>query len=231
MVRAVENCPGTGVTVSLAIPSREPDLFKHKATDDVLLLLSRHRFRQFTLSDLATQTGHTRPAVGRAVDVLAANELVEAEADGNRRLVQINRDRLSVPDDPYLQIPQPEFHEPVKAAVDELEERLDDVLGVVLYGSIARGDADRRSDVDLWVLVSDDRPANQREANAVTVELEDRAFDDSRYAYDIDVEAVASIPRYTEDIREIIVSGIPVYQTDQFDTVEKLLMNEAENDE
>jgi predicted nucleotidyltransferase len=169
--------------------------------------------------------------VGRAVDTLEANDLVWETTDGNRRLIQINRDRLSVPDDPFLEIPQVEFHEPVKAAVDELTERLEDVVGIILYGSVARGEADRRSDIDLWVLVGADRQANQREANAVQVDLEECTFENNRYGYDIDVEAVASIPAYPSDVREIVVSGIIVYETPNFETIRNLLRNETDSDE
>ncbi len=138
---------------------------------------------------------------------------------------------MSIPDDPILRIPQPEFHEPVKTAVDELTVKLDSVLGVILYGSVVRGEADRRSDIDLWVLTQGERAANQREANAIARDLEETEFDGSRYAFDIDVEAVQAVPTYTEDIREIVVSGIPIYQIDAFETVENLLLEEGGGDE
>jgi len=72
---------------------------------------------------------------------------------------------------------------------------------------VARGEADRRSDIDLWVLTRSGRAESQREANAIARDLEDTEFDGDRYAYDIDVEAVQAIPAYTEDIREIVVQG------------------------
>lgn len=231
MERDVKQDSNAGITVSLQVPARDPDLFKHKATDDVLSLVSRHRFDEFTIGGLARRTGHTKPTVGRAVDVLEGNDLVTTRHEGNRRLVGINRERLWVPDDPYLRIPQREFHEPVKAAVDELTDTLDSVLGIVLYGSVARGDADRRSDVDLWVLVSENRAESQRAANAVERDLEDREFETGRYDYDVDVESVSTLPRYTEGVRDIVVSGITMYETPEFETVEKLLVNEVADDE
>jgi len=36
---------------------------------------------------------------------------------------------------------------------------------------------------------------------------------------------------YSEDIREIIVSGIPVYKTSDFETVENLILEEGATDE
>ncbi|WP_135665837.1 nucleotidyltransferase domain-containing protein [Halorhabdus rudnickae] len=165
------------------------------------------------------------------MNVLSANDLVVESSEGNQRLVQINRQRLSIPDDPILHIPQSEYHQPVKTAVTELRENINDVVGIILYGSVARGEADRRSDIDLWVLTRSGRAESQREANAIARDLEDREFDGDRYAYDIDVEAVQAIPAYTEDIREIVVSGIPVYKTSDFETVENLLLEEGTADE
>ncbi|MWV65364.1 nucleotidyltransferase domain-containing protein [Halorubrum sp. JWXQ-INN 858] len=165
------------------------------------------------------------------MNVLSANDLVIESPESNQRLVQINRQRLSIPDDPILRIPQSEYHQPVKAAVTELRENINDVVGIILYGSVARGEADRRSDIDLWVLTRSGRAESQREANAVARDLEDTEFDGDRYAYDIDVEAVQALSAYTEDIREIVVSGIPVYKTNDFETVENLLLEEGVADE
>ena len=220
-----------GVSISVPIPAADADLFKSKATNDILLFLTNHRFKQFSQREVADQIGHSQQTVRRAINTLVENGLVVESPENNQRLVQINRERLAIPDDPLLRIPQPEFQKPVKAAVDELTDRLDGVIGIVLYGSVARGEADRRSDIDLWVLTTNDRAPNQREANAVGRDLEDAEFDGKRYAYDVDVEAVHAIPTYTEDVRGIVVSGIPIYSTNKFETVENFLLKEGDSDE
>ena len=231
MGRETESIESLGASISLSIPTSDPDLFKHKATNDVLLFLTNHGFSEFSLRELATQIDHSHQSVRRAVNVLSSNDLVTESLESNRRLVQINRQRLSIPDDPILRIPQLEYHQPVKAAVTELRENISDVVGIILYGSVARGEADRRSDIDLWVLTRYGRAESQREANTIARDLEEMEFDGDRYAYDIDVEAVQAIPAYTDDIREIIVSGIPVYKTSDFETVENLLLEEGSDDE
>jgi predicted nucleotidyltransferase len=231
MGHETENSDSLGTSISLSIPPSDPDLFKHKATSDVLLFLTNHRFSDFSLRALATQVGHSQQSVRRAVNVLSSNDLVIDTPESNRRLVRINRQRLSIPDDPILRIPQSEYHQPVKAALTELRETINDVVGIILYGSVARGDTDRRSDIDLWVLTRAGRAESQREANAIARELEETEFNGDRYAYDIDVEAVQAIPTYTDDIREMIVSGIPVYKTDDFETVENLFLEEGTTDE
>ncbi|WP_226042634.1 nucleotidyltransferase domain-containing protein [Natrinema sp. DC36] len=231
MNRETESTDSPGASISLSVPPSDPELFKHKATSDVLLFLTNHRFSDFSLRELATQIGHSHQSVRRAVNVLSSNDLVTESPKSNQRLVQINRQRLSIPDDPILRIPQSEYHQPVKTAVTKLRENISDVVGIILYGSVARGDADRRSDIDLWVLARSERAERQRESNAIARDLEEMEFDGDRYAYDIDVEAVQAIPAYTDDIREIIVSGIPVYKTSDFETVENLLLEEGAADE
>lgn len=224
MSQQTEKTDKGSVSISLPLPPSNPDLFKHKATSDILLFLINHRFRDFSLRELAMQIDHSQQSVRRAVNVLSSNGLITESPTSNKRLVQINRQQLSIPDDPILRIPQSEYHKPVKTAVTKLQENINDLVGIILYGSVSRGDADRRSDIDLWVLTRSGRAESQREANTIARELEETEFDGDRYEYDIDVEAVQSIPTYTEDIRKIVVSGIPVYKTSDFETVQNLLL-------
>lgn len=230
MERSTKQNGPEGTSISVPIPPGDASLFAHKATGDVLTFLARHPHDRYTISDLASNLELTKPAVSRAVDSLAANALVVDDPKGNRREVTINSLRLSRPDDPLLTIPQPEFHRPVGEAVTVLKYRLDDVIGIVLFGSVARGAADRRSDIDLWVVVEDDRAENQREANRAVKDLEDESFDGERYGFDVDVEAAQAVGTYVDDLREILRSGITLYQTSGFERVEQLVFEGAQNE-
>lgn len=214
-----------GIQISIDLPLQDDRLLSGDATADILLFLTRHHDESFSITDLADAIGYTRPTITKTVDTLSRNDLVIEEHDGPRRLVQINRDRLTIPDDPFLGIPQSEFHAPVQDATDQLRTKLDDVLAVVLYGSVARGEADRRSDIDIWVLVREDRASNQRQANHIRQSLEEETFGGDRYAFDIDVEALQGIPTYAEELQEILHDGIAVYQTDEFDTVRSMILH------
>jgi len=205
-----------GTRIALDLPAQEPGLFGSQAAHDVLTRLAWSHTEEFSITELQEMVEYSQPTVSKAVDVLAANDLVVEQREGNRRSVRVNRERLSRPDDPILQIPQAEFQPPVRAAVEQLRERLETVLTIVLYGSVARGEADRRSDIDLWVLVGEDRMTNQRAANRVRQDLEDREFDTGRYAYEIDVEARSAIPNYADEIRAVLSDGFVVYESDDF---------------
>ncbi|UWG49160.1 Minimal nucleotidyltransferase (plasmid) [Halanaeroarchaeum sp. HSR-CO] len=221
----------SGISISVSIPAKNTELYGSRVTDDILLFLSRNRFEEFTQREVARHLDEaSETTVRRVIATLAENELVTVEDAGNKKLVQINRQRLSVSDDPFLQIPQEEFQWPVKVATHEIEERLDGVSGVVLYGSVARGEADRRSDIDLWVLVDEERAEQQRMASYIEDDLEDREFDGERYDFHIAVESIESLPAFTEDISRIVRSGIPTSKTENFETLRNLFVHGDHNE-
>ncbi|PSQ52228.1 nucleotidyltransferase [Halobacteriales archaeon SW_8_65_20] len=216
---------GNRVTISLDIPVQDANIFKSQAVYDILSFLSRYHTDEFSITELTDAVDYSQPTITKAVDILVANDLVTDRRDGNARLVQINSGRLSRPDDPVLHIPQAEFHTSVRTAVDKLVEQLENTVGIILYGSVARGDADRRSDIDLWVLVEDDRMANQRTANRVRQDLEDQEFDTGRYAYEIDVESLPAVPNYTDELRDVLGDGLVVYDSEKFETVREMVFH------
>lgn len=230
MPRNVNPDDGPGISIRVPIPAKDADLYGPGAVDDVLLFLSRHPLESFTAGEVEESTAYSETTIRRAVDVLAENDLVEYRSEGNRKPFQINRSRLSVPDDPILQIPQEEYHHPVGAAVETVKEELGGVIGIVLYGSVARGGADRQSDIDLWIAVDEDRAPNQRAANRIEDELEDQRFDGERYAFHLAVESVESVPNFTEEIQEIVLGGITLYRTESFRKLRNILAHGG-NDE
>jgi predicted nucleotidyltransferase len=232
---------GHAVSISVPIPAEDASLYGNKSVDGTLKFLTLSPFDEFSLAELADRSEHSAATVRRGVSVLVANDLAETRTEGHRKLVRINRDRLTIPEDPILRVPQAPYHEPVRAAVDRLGDELSDVVGIVLYGSVARGDADRRSDIDLWVVVDDGRAENQRAANAIKDELEQRRFgrrsgapgDDiegDRYEFHIVVESVESIPSFEDDVREIVLSGIPLYVTEEFATLRNALAHGVDDE-
>lgn len=214
-----------GSTITLELPAPDRSIFRSQAVHDLLYFLSRYHTDEFSITELTEAIEYSQPSVSNAVDVLVANELVVERREGNTRNVRINGGRLSRPDDPILQIPQSEYQDPVRAAIEQISSDLEGVIGIVLFGSVARGDADRRSDIDLWVLVEADRMANQRSANRIRQDLEEREFDTGRYAYEIDVEALPAVPNYVDELRDILSDGIVLSESEKFDTVRQMIFH------
>lgn len=203
-----------GITIAVPIPAGDSDLYRYEATDGLLRILADDPYGEYTIRELSRLTGFSHPAIANAVDVLESNGLVTVTAEGNRKNVSIDRDRVTKPDEPVLRIPQSEFHEPVRTAVDRLRDELTGVRGILVFGSVARGEADRQSDVDLWVLVQDDRGTNQRAANEIGAELGETRFDGERYEFQILVESTRSALQFGDELTDVIASSITLYETE-----------------
>ncbi len=161
-----------GSFLGIPLPIQDGELFRHQATPYVLNFLADNPGFSLSIRQLSRVTPVTERATREAVDALEANDLVDVHYTGSARQVSVNEELLHRPEDPFDRIPQTEFRTPVRVACLYLEDELDGLLGVVLYGSVARGEADRMSDVDLWVLVDDDLAANRHRANEVRGDLE-----------------------------------------------------------
>lgn len=101
-----------------------------------------------------------------------------------------------------------------------------DVLAIVLFGSVARGEADRKSDVDLWVFVDDQRRKNQERAHDIADTLGEKSFNGNRYDYHVVVEDTFSVPSFTEDVTEILSTGVPLERTEQYEKFNRLILEE-----
>lgn len=166
--------PGaSGPSIELALPIIDSELFTHEASPSILNFLSDNPEINVSIRQLSHVTPVTERSTREAVNTLENHGLVETFQQGKSRRVQVNRTRLHKPTDPIGSIPQPEFRTPVRLALNAIRDRLEDVQGVVLFGSVARGEADRQSDIDLWVLVADDHMHNRNEANKIARELKE----------------------------------------------------------
>jgi predicted nucleotidyltransferase len=209
--------------ILVPVPAKNEDLYRYSVTNNLLSFLIDQPFEEYTLRKLASLLGTTHRSVSLAVDVLEDNDLVVVTPKGNKKLVGINRERVETPENDVLRVPQSEFQRPVQEAIDALADQLEGVLGIVVYGSVARGEADRQSDIDLWVLVRKNRSRNQQRAAELASELAETRIDGERYAFHIVVESPESVPAHTEDIASIVTAGIPVYRTDEFERYRSLM--------
>ena len=179
---------GGGTRIAISVPIREARLFRYGATADILGVVSDNPDVDFSVRQLSRLIDFSEKATREAIDVLEANDIVVVDHRENARRVHINRSRLTKPDDPIRSIPQAEFHAPVNLAHQYILHELEDVQGVVLFGSVATGAADRQSDIDLWVLVGDDLLENRHTANKLITELESRQIPPTiAYADEIDL--------------------------------------------
>jgi predicted nucleotidyltransferase/biotin operon repressor len=228
-------------------PARESGVFRIRAADEILRLLVDAHETEFSVAELMEATGAARSTVWRALDLLDDLGVLQIRKTPTRSYVRIDPTRLQK-DDPILALDQPEFHAPVRAFVQEVQEAITDaeavtgLVGIVVFGSVARGEADRRSDIDLFVVVEGDRTTARRLVTDIVSDLNERRFTVSqatedgrskqspvgeRFAFEPYVESFESALRASEKLDEIFREGITVFGTVQLGELRrKMLINE-----
>ena len=208
------------------ITGGETEVFRIGVADEILRLLVDAHETEFTIPELVDATGAARSTVWRAVDLLDGLGVVRVRETPQRNYVSIDPERLQK-DDPILAIEQTEFHDPIRAFVEQVREcidenaEIDELVGVVVFGSVARGEADRQSDIDLFVVVEGDRTSARRLVADVVGDLGEQRFDGDRFAFEPYVETVDSATRAGAKLREIFDEGITVVGDERIQSIRK----------
>ncbi|WP_226042700.1 nucleotidyltransferase domain-containing protein [Natrinema sp. DC36] len=217
-VRTSDGCEGT--YVCLPIPLGDREAFRHRAATDILHVLADNPDTAFSNRELHRLTERGMSNVNAAVLSLEALGIIHVDRDGRSNAVQINPKRFVHSDDPVTTIPQSEFHDPVRTVRNRLIDRIGDHAAIVLFGSVARGDADRASDIDVFVVVDDGRMAAQRAAHDIEEDITSEQFDGDRFEPHIVVETRDSAVTH-DRIRDVLVEGITLHDTPVLDAVKQ----------
>lgn len=204
--------------IALDYPFPEDRVFRYQAMQDVLSVLIEEPYEEYTVSQLVEMVPANQATVSKSVRLLADLGPIQTRREGRKQYVSIDRQRLTKPD-PILSIPQAEFHKPVRAFVDRIEEELDDLVGILLFGSVARGEADRASDIDLLVFVADDRTRARRTVQSIVSDLESEKFDGNRYAFEVLVESIDSAQRIGDRLRQQFDEGLTLMGSDELSAI------------
>ncbi|MDY6775826.1 MAG: nucleotidyltransferase domain-containing protein [Halobacteria archaeon] len=194
--------------------------------EDITELLYRNPHEEFGVRQLRGITEHGAQTTDTAIKLLEQVDLIQTRREGNQKLISINRDRIHKPDDPILEIPQEEFRTPVNTFVDKVEnDQKDNLVGVLLFGSVARGEGDRASDIDLQVIVEEDLLESRRSIHDIRQEVEETRFGGNRYELQVLVESVDTAEDYGDKLHEIFSEAITLYQTDKLDELRKVILD------
>ena len=202
------------ISIALQYPFPEDRVFRYQAMQDVLDVLIDQPYATYSMSELANLTGANQGTISKAVRLLSELDVIETARDGRTQQVRINRDRLTKPD-PILSIPQDEFHQPVRALLQRFQDQLGELVGVVLFGSVARGEADRTSDIDLLVIVDENRTTARRTVQSIVSDLEDQRFEGNRYTFQPLVESTDSVQRIGDQLRPQFDDAITLVGSDR----------------
>lgn len=211
--------------VLLPIPLGEDKVFRNQATDDILELLYRNPHEEFGVRQLREITGHGAQTVDTALNLLNQLNLTQTQREGNKKLTSINRSRIQKPDDPILEVPQEEFRDPVKAFSDKVKaEHRDNLVGILLFGSVARGEADRASDIDIQVIIQDNLLESRRDIHDIRQKVEKSKFEGERYEFQIMVESVETSEQYGEKLQQIFSEAVTLYSTHQLEELRQVIL-------
>lgn len=207
--------------VDIQLPLPDEQIFRYEAMDDILEVTAQNPTEEFSNRDLQDITGFGGPSVSKALSLLVDLGLVVRRDAGRKSLYRIDERRLHDADDPLLEIPQAEFRPPIRAFVERTIDELPTRAGIVCFGSVARGEADRTSDIDLFVLVEDHDylVEARRTVSDVKRTLEERTFDGQRYEFEPFVESEASARNRGDNLRELFQEGVTLYATETLDRV------------
>jgi len=100
-------------------------------------------------------------------------------------------------------------------------DEVTDLLGIVIFGSVARGEADRQSDIGCFVVVDSDRTTARQQITDIVADLQFKRFDGDRFVFEPYVESAESAGRAGSKLREIFAEGITVYGSDRLDALRK----------
>jgi len=207
-------------TLALEYPFPDERVFRYQAMQDVLSRLVEEPYDEFTIGQLAEMVDGNQATVSKAVKLLKQLGTVQTRQEGRKQYVSIHRDRLTKPD-PVLSIPQSEFHKPIRAFVDRVQAEVDDLVGVLLFGSVARGTADRASDIDILVFVEDDKTKARRTVQSIVSTLQQTKFVGDRYNFEVLVESTESAKRIGDRLREQFDEGLILVRSEQLSDIRR----------
>ncbi|PSP94371.1 DNA polymerase beta [Halobacteriales archaeon QS_4_62_28] len=185
---------------------------------DGLSRLIEEPYDEFTIGQLAEMVDGNQATVSKTVKLLKQLGVVQTRKEGRKQYVSIHRDRLTKPD-PVLSIPQSDFHKPVRTFVNRVQEEIGHLVGVLLFGSVARGTADRVSDIDLLVFVEGDKTRARRTVQSIVNSLQGTTFDGNRYTFEALVETTESAERIGDRLRQQFDEGLILIGSDQLSDI------------
>ncbi|MEF8784745.1 MAG: nucleotidyltransferase domain-containing protein [Haloarculaceae archaeon] len=226
------------VGLHLRFPFGEEQVFRYAAMEDVLELLIRNPFREFSVRQLRDITDNGSKTTSRAVDLLQQLALVRVDESGRSKRVRLDRERVTIPDEPLFTLPQDEFREPVRTFAEQARTEVPSFSALVVFGSVARGEADRRSDIDIWILVDSNNDLLQarRTATDIAVDLSEQRFGDDghRYEFEVLVESVESAVSHGEagdGIDEVLAEGVVIENSSALGRVKDVVLGDTDAEE
>jgi predicted nucleotidyltransferase len=144
--------------------------------DAIIRLFYDDVFASFTINEIATKTGISYSYVHRQVEELKNKDILIVEQRSNRKycrpdyknsVVKVSLVKISNQMAEDFLKKNDKIYFVVEKLLSELPKKTDfNLLSVVLFGSLAKGTANNKSDIDLFVLI----PSKKKYDEAINME-------------------------------------------------------------
>jgi len=194
------------IPIALQYPFPEDRVFRYQAMQDVLDVLIDQPYATYSMSELANLTGANQGTISKAVKLLSELDVIETVQDGRTQQVRStasgSRNRTG---SLYPAGRVPPTSPSISATTSGRIGRVNRSRPVRKRRT---READRASDIDLLVIVDEDRTAARRTVQSVVSDLEDQRFEGNRYTYQPLVESTDSVQRIGDQLRPQFDDGI-----------------------
>lgn len=135
------------------------NLFGSKVKIKLTRTLYKFKDRSFTLSELSRYSGVTRQGIIKALDDLKGMNLIKLERIGNSIVIRLNRNEFI---NNILKIYELEKNT-LNKLIEVIKSYFKDkkIISLVLFGSIAKGEENFNSDIDLLIITKNKKLASQ----------------------------------------------------------------------
>jgi predicted nucleotidyltransferase len=185
-------------------------IFRWSYARDLLMLLAKNPYDAFTVSEIIRRLDiRSRDALTKLIDAMQDAGLIESVRVGRKRFISINKKIVELPEKPIFQIPQEEYREVVKKILDQITKEKD-VEKVILFGAVARGTADRMSDIDIMI-VGTKVTKLQEKVSKIAYDCRTGKILKQRFEVNIRVVAPEELKRPRGFIKDALSEGIKLY--------------------
>ncbi len=194
--------------------------------NDKSLTIIKYLFRNFDssphLRGIARNSGVSKSTTGRILSKLYEKDVVTKHEQGNQTFFELNLDNLIVINHCALALAlefdgikqtHPSLYKQLKSFVESCQ-KISVIRSIVLFGSAARGEHGKKSDLDLLVLADDLKPTKKIEQISSAI--------NASYSHDLSPTTITPTSFLTELSNEnllyqtILKEGIPIYGSENY---------------
>lgn len=185
-------------------------IFRWSYARDLLMLLAKDPLEYFTVSDIINRLDiRSRDSLTKLLEAMEDADIIKSTRMGRKRFISINRELVEIPKEPIFQIPQKEYQNVVKKILERIV-KLSDVEKVILFGAVARGTADRMSDLDILV-IGKNVTKLQEKTSKVAYDCRTGKMFEERFEVNIRVISIEEVKRSRGFIKDALNEGIKLY--------------------